>query len=455
MVTAPTKFKPIDNQLQKYQVRQTKQKIPVIGKFARTIAESKKRHRIVWGGRNKGASWQIAIYLLRMAAKRPMFIPCVREVQKSTEHSVKKILKETAERLKWDRFFKTTKSNITGKNGSEFIFLGLNEQTDDSIKSLENAQAAWVAEAQSISRASFSKFVPSIRGGKDAFIIWDLNPMRASDPVYNDLIVNGDEDEVDALYLTVLDNPFDLGVLNKDLIRDFKRDPKMAAHIWLGKLMPEGESAVFSVSSIENAMKNTLHPLESAPIVVGADIAHKGGDEIVFYKRQGLKVIAKEYHRRLSTPVCCRKLAAFSETPGVSKNKIMLNIDNGNVGAAVADLMEEANYRIKRIDFGGKADNEIHYANKITELYFELAEIMTYCDIPMDPELMDQLIDRRFEYVSGDKGEERMRLEPKLAYQKRKGKTNASPDRADGLVLCFRDALVLGSGVGFMGSKYY
>ena len=445
----------IANPFAKYKP-QKKQSIPIIGKFHRKFASSTARHRLVWGGRNKGASWQIAMYLLDMAMKKPMFIPCVREVQKSTEHSVKKVLKETVERLEWDRFFKTRATKIEGRNGSEFIFLGLNEQTGESIKSLEGADAAWVAESQSISRASFDIFVPTIRGTKDAYIFWDLNPMRASDPVYHDLILHADEseDEIDSLYLTALDNPFDLGVLTGDLKRSFRLDPQMAAHTWLGKLLPEADSSVLMTASTEAAMKNTITPFENAPIKIGADVAHQGGDEIVFYKRHGLKIIEQEFHRRLSSPVCARRLAAFSETPGYTKRQLEIVIDNGNIGAAIADLLEENAYRVERVNFGGEPSNKQHYANKITELYFDFSEIIDYCDIPKDALLLDQLTDRRYNYVTGDRGEEKMRLESKDDFQKRKGKSNSSPDRGDALVLTYKDALMLESPIGLMGRRY-
>ena len=436
--------------------KQEKQVIPIIGKFHRKFHNSTARHRLVWGGRNKGASWQIAMYLLDMAMKKPMFIPCVREIQKSTEKSVKKVLTDTCVRLGWDGFYRTYASHIKGKNGSEFIFLGLNDKTDDSIKSLEGADAAWVAESQSISRKSFDIFVPTIRGTKHAFIFWDLNPMLPSDPVYHDLLLHADisEDEIDSLYLTVLDNPFDLGVLTGDLKRSFRIDPKMAAHVWLGKLMPEDASSVLMVAAIETAMKNNIIPSDIAPIKIGADVAHKGGDEIVFYKRHGLKIIDKEFNRRLTSPVCARRLAEFSATPGYQKRDLEIVIDNGNIGAAIADILEENGWRVDRVNFGGKPSNTLHYANKITELYFEFSDIAYYCDIPRDSVLLDQLIDRRFKFVTGDSGEEKMRLESKDDFQKRKGQTHASPDRGDSLILTYKDALMLDSPIGLLGNRY-
>ena len=38
-----------------------------------------------------------------------------------------------------------------------------------------------------------------------------------------------------------------------------------------------------------------------------------------------------------------------------------------------------------------------------------------------------------------------MRLESKDDYQKRKGQTNASPDRGDSLILTYKDALMIDS----------
>ena len=109
----------------------------------------------------------------------------------------------------------------------------------------------------------------------------------------------------------------------------------------------------------------------------------------------------------MTSPVCARKLAEFAETPGYSKRDLEMVIDNGNIGAAIADILDENGWRTDRVNFGGRPSNTLHYANKITELYFEFSEIANYCDIPKDSFTNGSTIDRRFKYVTGDSGGKR------------------------------------------------
>ena len=121
------------------------------------------RHRIVYGGRGKGASWSIARILLTEGMGEELFIVCVREVQKSIELSVQKLLVDTIKHFGWQWFYKVTKNKIVGNNGTTFVFSGLHEHNSDSIKSLEGADRCWVAESQSISRTSIGILRPTIR----------------------------------------------------------------------------------------------------------------------------------------------------------------------------------------------------------------------------------------------------------------------------------------------------
>lgn len=59
------------------------------------------RHRLIGGGRGKGASWAINRILLLEAMSKPLFIVCVREVQQSIKHSVQKLLVDTIRYFNW------------------------------------------------------------------------------------------------------------------------------------------------------------------------------------------------------------------------------------------------------------------------------------------------------------------------------------------------------------------
>ena len=53
--------------------------------------------------------------------------------------------------------------NIAAPGDGQIIFVGMNNQTADSIKSLEGYQRAWVEEAQNFSQRSLDLLRPTIR----------------------------------------------------------------------------------------------------------------------------------------------------------------------------------------------------------------------------------------------------------------------------------------------------
>ncbi len=69
--------------------------VDIVGKVKEVLLTSNKRHRVIVGGRGKGASWSIARILLLRGMAKERFIPCIREVQKTIQDSVKKILSDT------------------------------------------------------------------------------------------------------------------------------------------------------------------------------------------------------------------------------------------------------------------------------------------------------------------------------------------------------------------------
>ncbi|GHT03497.1 hypothetical protein AGMMS50276_33460 [Synergistales bacterium] len=83
------------------------------------------------------------------------------------------------------------------------------------------------------------------------------------------------------------------------------------------------------------------------------------------------------------------------------------------------------------IPFGGRAIDESHYANRVTEMYDKIKLWMTrHGSIHNNPGLKMELTGRRYDFdVRG-----RMLLEPKDEYKKRMG---GSPDSADALALTF------------------
>lgn len=197
------------------------------------LVEAQARHKVIYGGRGKGASWSIARVMLLQGMSEPMFIPCVREYQRSIQYSVKKLLDDTIEMLGWSWWYKSTKNEIVGRNGTKFVFFGMQDFTADRLKSLEGADACWVAEAQTFSRRSISILRPTIR--KEGSVIWwDFNPRYDTDPVYQDFILSRRRNSA-VLELNWKDNPWFTETMREEMEEDYHQDEEEADHVWGGK----------------------------------------------------------------------------------------------------------------------------------------------------------------------------------------------------------------------------
>jgi len=409
------------------------QEIEIVEKVLPLI-HIKKRHKIIVGGRGKGASWSIARILLLEGMKGNLFIPCVREVQKTIKYSVKKLLEDTIKMLELQWFYKATATEVIGKNGTKFVFFGMQEYNADNVKSLEGADRCWVAEAQSISRRSINILRPTIRKEKSV-LWWDFNPRYETDPVYVDYIINNDIN-AEVLWLNWKDNPWFTGALKQELESDYSRNKEEAEHIWEGKLRNAADKFVCPSSLTDIAIKNNITRLDGT-LGVGADIAHQGGDRIIFYKRHGRKIIDKYVSQYQATGKTVQDLKAFT-----GDKSIVITIDNGYIGASVADYLEDDGYLVNRVDFGGTAKDDAHYYDVATEMYFNLRDILETIDIPNDEELRNELIQRKYDFIKGRKGYEVMKIESKDDYKKHARINYKSPDKADALVLTFYEGIV-------------
>jgi PBSX family phage terminase large subunit len=398
------------------------------------ITNCTSKHRIIYGGRGKGASWSIARILLLEGMTEKLFIVCVREVQKSIELSVQKLLVDTIKHFGWQYFYKVTKNKIVGTNGTVFVFSGLREHNSDSIKSLEGADRCWVAEAQSISRQSIDTLRPTLRK-KTAIFWWDFNPRYSSDPVWVDYIRNKDK-SAKTLFLMYPDNKwFSETSMPEEMEADYLRDEARARHIWEGELSDANDSFVCPAELVEVAQTKTIRrPSPKVPIV-GADIAHQGGDEITFYKRIDNKIVDWMISTYQDAVTTTQKLKDFA-----GKNSY-INIDNGHLGCAVADFLEADQYSVSRINFGGTPKDKEHYEDVATEMYFELRDQLEFIDIPDDEELAIQLYTRKYKYINGKRGYEVMKIESKDEFAEHTHALHKSPDRSDGVVLCYYDPI--------------
>jgi len=192
------------------------------------------RYKGAWGGRGSGKSHFFGEYIIEEHILNPDDATvCIREIQKSIEQSVKRLLEQKIVKLNAGDYFEVLDKAIRSRRGVGVItFQGMQNHTADSIKSLEGYKRAWVEEAQTLSQYSLDLLRPTIRmPGSEMLFSW--NPRFKSDPV--DVFFRKKKpDNAIVVAVNWNDNPWFPNELRQEMIDDFERDPDKAEHIWNG-----------------------------------------------------------------------------------------------------------------------------------------------------------------------------------------------------------------------------
>lgn len=223
--------------------------IPVARAFAPFLKPA--RYKGAYGGRGSAKSHAFAENVLRFCLlKSGARVVCVREVQRTLEQSVMRLLTDKIDTYSLRGVFSIQKTQIGTPGGGIIIFQGMQDHTADSIKSLEGFDLAWVEEAQSLSQRSLTLLRPTIREpGSELWFTW--NPRRQTDPI--DVLLRGENPPTDAIVIgtTYRDNPWFPEVLRLEMEWDKARDPEKYAHVWLGEYERKSEARVFKNWRVE------------------------------------------------------------------------------------------------------------------------------------------------------------------------------------------------------------
>ena len=202
------------------------------------------------GGRGSAKSHYFAGRWLRENVRDKIDFVCLREIQRSLEFSVKKLLESKIEAHNAGAYFEVQDRRILTKQGGTTIFEGLQNHTADSIKSLEDFGRGWVEEAHSLSQRSLDILRPTLRK-EDSQLWFSWNPDLATDPV--DVLLRGASPPPNSAVVAVTyrDNPWLPKVLRDEIEYDQRRDPDKFAHVWLGEYRRNSEARVFRNWRIE------------------------------------------------------------------------------------------------------------------------------------------------------------------------------------------------------------
>ena len=210
------------------------------------------RYKGAHGGRGSGKSHFFAELLVEEHVANPnQSSVCVREIQKSLNQSVKRLIENKIKELGVGDYFDVQESIIKSRRGDGvIIFQGMQNHTADSIKSLEGYDRAWVEEAQSISLKSLKLLRPTIRKhGSEMWFSW--NPNLPTDPI--DVLLRGDNPPKDAVVVEVnhTQNPWFPDVLKDEMEYDKFRDIDNYHHTWMGGYVGNSEARIFKNWTVE------------------------------------------------------------------------------------------------------------------------------------------------------------------------------------------------------------
>ncbi|HCC04982.1 TPA: PBSX family phage terminase large subunit [Patescibacteria group bacterium] len=203
------------------------------------------REASVHGGRFSLKSHTVARILLIRARQKKIRVLCCREMQNSIADSSHQLLSDLIRQYNLTDFKVTDKSIINSINGSDFLFKGLH-RNEQSIKSTEGVDIAWVEEAQTITTSSLEILTPTVRK-EGSQIVYTYNRLEEADPVHNRLVIEGRPNTIviNVNYDVALKYNMMPDVIRLEMEDDKKNRPDLYKHKWLGEPLELSESRIY------------------------------------------------------------------------------------------------------------------------------------------------------------------------------------------------------------------
>ncbi|HDZ5024822.1 TPA: PBSX family phage terminase large subunit [Campylobacter jejuni] len=290
---------------------------------------------VFYGGRGGGKSENVAISLVTLGATKKLRILCIRESQSSLAESVKSLLEKWIDRLNLSNFYKSTTSSIVGKNGTEFLFMGMRSHTAVNVKSVADINITWVEEAEAFSKRSWDLLVPSVIRTENPKIIITFNPYNEDDVIYKEFIANRPPENSFIKLINYYDNPFfEKTVLAKQRADDELRIPKSEyEHKWLGKLVQKSEDSLFKDANMEplNELyldKNYIRKIIACdPAVTNQHISNEYGIIILGKRADGTIDIIDDYSNNMSPLEFAQNVLKAKQV--YNCNNVVVEVNNG------------------------------------------------------------------------------------------------------------------------------
>ena len=250
--------------------------------------------------------------------------------------------------------------------------------------------------------------------------------MASGDPNWYSCLYRADETGViDAEELKMMRDTMPDSTYRQEMLCDFTASADNVL------IMIDAVSAACAIILNPNDIYNDVR-------VLGVDPARFGDDRSSIIRRQGRQVFKPMVRQGIDlmqlVGLVVQEIDAFHPDA--------VFVDEGGMGAGVVDRLRQLGYRnVFGVNFGSRATNSTHYANKRTEIWDLMREyIETGGALPNDPDLKADLVSPTYSFDAHNK----MVLETKDSIKKRGGR---SPDIGDSLALTFSQPVRIERGI--------
>jgi hypothetical protein len=227
------------------------------------------RYKGAHGGRGSGKSHCFAGLVVALSLQSPgVRVVCAREVQRSLRDSVKLLVEDKIRAYNVEHQFRVMYDHIKTPGSGLVTFMGLQDHTAESIKSLEGFDVAYLEEAHTITRRSLELLRPTIR--KPGSQIWaSWNPRSSDDPI--DELLRGENTPPNSVVVEAnwRDNPWFPEALEEERVFDEVYSPERYDHIWDGAYEPSVVGALWDRAMIIRTRVEVPPPLKR--VVIGVD----------------------------------------------------------------------------------------------------------------------------------------------------------------------------------------
>ena len=234
--------------------------------------------------------------LLALGSAKPLRILCAREIQKSITDSVHRLLADQVASMGLAGFYEVQQTTIKGANGTQFIFAGLRHNINN-IKSLEGADIVWVEEAQTVSKASWEKLIPTVRKPGSQIIV-TFNPELDTDETYVRFVKNAPPGAT-VVKVDWRDNPWFPPELDVERLHLKATDPDAYLNIYDGHCRVTLDGAIYAkeIREATEAGRITKVPYErSKPVHTFWDLGRADKTSIWFAQIVGFEFRVIDYY---------------------------------------------------------------------------------------------------------------------------------------------------------------